>query len=215
MSTARILLVDDHPIVRKGFTALFEAEDGLSVCGEANGEVAAMAQLRREKPDLVVVDLRLADGHGLDLIKKVKARHSRLPVIVSSMLDEVIYAERALRAGASGFVHKAEAPEVLVAAVRRVLSGGIHVSQRVNDQLLKQAVHGDGERQPMPEELLTAREIEVFRLIGEGRSTRQIAQALGRSIKTIESHKENIKSKLALSSSAELSRDAVRWVIER
>jgi DNA-binding NarL/FixJ family response regulator len=207
-----ILLVDDHPIVIEGLKQLIDQQPDLRVCGELSDGRAALATVERLRPDLAVVDLSLKDVNGLDVIKTLKAEHPALPVLALSMHDEMLYAERALRAGASGYVMKQEATKNLLGAVRRILDGGIYLSDNVTAKLLQRVANTKSTGKTSALEELSDREIEVFRLIGEGASTRRIAEMLKLSIKTIESHRENIKRKLNLQDAAELVQSAVAWV---
>jgi DNA-binding NarL/FixJ family response regulator len=207
-----ILLVDDHPIVIEGLKQLIDQQPDLRVCGELSDGRAALATVERLRPDLAVVDLSLKDVNGLDVIKTLKAEHPALPVLALSMHDEMLYAERALRAGASGYVMKQEATKNLLGAVRRILDGGIYLSDNVTAKLLQRVANTKSTGKTSVLEELSDREIEVFRLIGEGASTRRIAEMLKLSIKTIESHRENIKRKLNLQDAAELVQSAVAWV---
>jgi len=204
--------VDDHPIVIEGLKQLIDQQPDLRVCGELSDGRAALATVERLRPDLAVVDLSLKDVNGLDVIKTLKAEHPALPVLALSMHDEMLYAERALRAGASGYVMKQEATKNLLGAVRRILDGGIYLSDNVTAKLLQRVANTKSTGKTSVLEELSDREIEVFRLIGEGASTRRIAEMLKLSIKTIESHRENIKRKLNLQDAAELVQSAVAWV---
>lgn len=209
---AKILLVDDHPIVRQGLAELIEQEDDLVICGEAQSGFEALQAIATAKPDLAMVDISLQGTNGLELIKQIKAGHSDVPVLVLSMHDETLYAERALRAGARGYVMKEEATARLITAIRRVLSGEIYLSERMSARLLSRFVDGGPQTGGSAMERLSDRELEVFELIGRGLSTRRIAEELHLSIKTIESHREHIKEKLKLESSQELMRHAMQWV---
>ncbi len=209
---ARVLLVDDHPIVRQGLAELIDQEPDLSVCGEAKSAAEAWQVIETSHPDIAIVDISLQDTSGIELIKDLKVRHPELPVLVLSMHDEGLYAERALRAGAKGYVMKEEATERLMAAVRRVHGGEMYLSERMSSRLLSKLVDGAHEIGSSPMERLSDRELQVFELIGRGCGTRQIAEKLHLSIKTIESHREHIKSKLKLANSAELFQHATSWV---
>lgn len=209
----RILVVDDHPIVRRGLRQLFGDETDLEVVGEAEDSVAAMEQLQAVNPDLVIVDLSLKNGHGLELIPQIKAKYGRVKMLVSSMHDESLFAERVLRAGASGYISKQESPAELIQAIRQVLRGDIYLSSRMSNRLLGRIVGGKTlENDPIGS--LSDRELQVFEMIGQGLRTKQIAQKLDLSPKTIEAHRENMKAKLNLKSGAELSRHATQWVLE-
>lgn len=213
--TTKILIVDDHPLVRQGLDLLIAQRDGWSVCGHAGSTAEALQQLVAERPDLVLVDVSLQDGSGLELIKEIKARGPEIKMLVLSNHDESVYAERALRAGASGYVNKLEAGEKLVQAIEDVLKGKIALSRHMTERMVARAVGGSGqERLHQPVEALSDRELEVFELIGGGLTTRQIASKLFLSPKTVETYRESIKTKLGLSNSTQLVRHAVRWVLE-
>jgi DNA-binding NarL/FixJ family response regulator len=209
----RVLLVDDHPLVRRGLADVIGREPDLEVCGEASDVTDAMEAVDRARPDLVVVDLSLKSGHGIDLIGQIRARSDRIKVLVSSMHDEMLFAERVLRAGALGYVTKQESPDTLLAAIRQVLRNEVYLSPRMTSRLLHRAASG-GPGPSDPLEALSNREIEVFERIGQGLTTQQIARHLELSPKTVETHREKIKQKLNLKNSAELSRRAVQWVLE-
>jgi DNA-binding NarL/FixJ family response regulator len=210
----KILLVDDHPLVRRGLADLIAGEPDLEVCGQASDVAEALEEVERTHPDLVVIDLTLKGGHGIDLIEKIKARSGQVRMLVSSMHDEMLFAERVLRAGAMGYVTKQESPETLLGAVRQVLRGEVYLSARMTSRLLHRVAAG-GPPQESPLEILSNRELQVFEMIGQGLTTLQIARRLELSPKTIETHREKIKQKLNLKNSAELSRRAVQWVLDR
>src|SRR3984893_12694081 len=174
----RILVVDDHPIVRQGLALLINREADLLVCGEAEDAMGAMHVLASAKPDVLIVDLSLSGPDGLDLLKNIRTTHPTLPVLILSMHDELIYAERALRAGANGYIMKQEATEKVLVAVRRILNGEIYVSDRIANKMLKHYITGSGTTRSSSIAGLSARELEVFRLIGEGHGTRQISKEL-------------------------------------
>jgi len=208
-----ILIVDDHHILRRGLAALINFESDLTVCGEAANHAAALVAIREQQPDLVIVDLSLGGRDGLDLVKDIKLRHPKVPALVLTMHDESVYAERCLRAGACGYVTKQQLEESVLSAIRCVLKGEIYISDQLKGRLAAKYV--DRRAQELidtPVETLSNRELQVFRLIGEGRSTRQIAEHLSLSIKTIETHREHIKNKLNIDSSAMLAQQAVRWI---
>jgi len=211
---SKVLLVDDHPLVRRGLADLIGREPDLEVCGEAADVAEALQEIERCRPDIVVVDLTLKSGHGIDLIEKVAARGDQIKMLVSSMHDEMLFAERVLRAGAMGYVSKQEPPETLLAAVRQVLRGEVCLSARMTSRVLHRAL-GSSLAQEGPLECLSNRELEVFEMIGQGLTTLQIARRLDLSRKTIETHREKIKQKLNLKNGAELSRRAVQWVLGR
>ena len=207
----RILVVDDHPIVRQGLALLINREPDLVVCGEAEEAMGAMHVLASARPDVLIVDISLNGPDGLDLLKTIRTTHPTLPVLILSMHDESIYAERALRAGANGYIMKQEATEKVLVAVRRILSGEIYVSDRIANKMLKHYITGSGTLRNSSIADLSDRELEVFRLIGEGHGTRQIAEELHLSIKTVESYQAHIKEKLSLRSARELMQHAIQW----
>jgi DNA-binding NarL/FixJ family response regulator len=208
----RVLLVDDHPILRKGLAQLINQEADMMVCGEAEDAAKAFDAVATLQPDVAVVDISLKVGNGIELIKNVKARFPELPMLVLSMHDEGLYAERALRAGSLGYIMKEEATEHVLTAIRKVLTGEIFLSDRMKSRMLQQLAGGRGKVVMSPIEHLTDRELEVFRLIGEGRSTRQIAAELHLSVRTVEAYREYIKAKLGLKNSTELIQHAFHWV---
>ena len=209
---ARILLVDDHPIVLRGLSVLVNQESDLTVCGEAADAHNALTAIEVLKPDLVIVDISLKGTNGLELIKSAKALHAELPMLVLSIHSESLYAERALRAGAMGYIMKEEMTEKLILAIRRVLKGEIYLSEKMSTNLLSQIIKHPLKENYLLEESLTDRELEIFQLIGRGDGTRQIAEALHLSMKTVESHREHIKEKLKLRNATELLQRAFQWV---
>lgn len=208
----RVFIVDDHPIVRQGLAQMINQEEDLLVCGEAEDARHALEAIATLHPDLVLIDLSLKGGSGLDLIKSIKACHAALPMLVVSMHDESLYVERVLRAGARGYIMKQEATETMLHAIRRVLRGEIYVSDKMMTRILGKLVLDAPDAGSSTLERLSNRELEVFRLIGEGHSTRHIAEALHVSIKTVESHRAHIKEKLQLHDTVDLVRHAVQWV---
>jgi len=207
----KVFLVDDHPIVRQGLTLLINQERDLTVCGEAEEMHSALQSIESAKPDIVVLDISLNGPDGLDLLKHLRSRHPKLPVLMLSMHDESIYAERTLRAGANGYIMKQEATEKVLIALRRILSNEIYVSDRIANNMLRHYVRGDQGAQSSPVTELSDRELEIFRLIGQGHTTRQIANELHLSVKTVESYQAHIKEKLSLHSARELVQHAIRW----
>jgi DNA-binding NarL/FixJ family response regulator len=208
----RILVVDDHPIFRHGLAQLISQEDDIEVCGEAEDYRSALKAVDDLDPDMVIVDITLKETSGIDLIKEVHRQHKELPMLVISMHDETLYAERALRAGARGYIMKQEASESVVQAIRQVLSGGIYTSRRITEDILTRFLEGQTQPHESPLNQLTDREIEIFRLIGEGLSISEIGQRLHLSVKTVGTHRERIKEKLRLKNSTELLRYALYWV---
>jgi DNA-binding NarL/FixJ family response regulator len=207
----RVVLVDDHPVVRQGIRAVLSQEPDLEVCGEAQSASEALRVIEESRPDLAVVDLSLQASSGLDLIKDLRIRHPHVLVLVLSMRDEAFYAERALRAGARGYVVKEEGCGAVLEGIRKVLKGQIHLSERVASKMIGAYVAG-GARPGAPIEQLTDRELEVFELIGKGLPTREIAQSLHLSVKTVDAHRENIKRKLGLEGATELLKHAIEWI---
>ncbi|HPQ53017.1 MAG TPA: response regulator transcription factor [Spirochaetota bacterium] len=212
----QIIIIDDHPIVRHGIAQLINMQQDLVVCGEAKDSTEGWDAIKEKDPDLVIVDLSLENASGLDLIKALSARRPDLALLVLSMHDENLYAERAIRSGAMGYVMKQEATETLINAIYQVLKGEIFVSEKIKTRLLQRLLRGEpGTSQDEEYSIvvdLTDRELEVFQLIGKGLSTRKIASKLNLSIKTIETHRQNIKQKLNLNDSTELVQQAVQWV---
>lgn len=209
----RIFIVDDHPIVRQGLALLINREEDLVVCGDAEEANSALQGIENLKPHVVVVDISLNGPDGLDLLKSIRMRDPNLPVLILSMLDELLYAERALRAGASGYIMKQEATEQVLVALRRILGGEIYVSDRMANKMLQRFVGGPAVETRSPITDLTDRELEVFRLIGGGHSTRQIAEDLHISVKTVESYQAHIKEKLSLKNGRELVQRAIQWTV--
>jgi DNA-binding NarL/FixJ family response regulator len=209
----RVLLVDDHPIVRQGLGLLIDREPDLQVCGEAEGAPTVFDAIEKLRPDIVVLDISLSGPDGLEILKEIRMKSGSLPILILSMHDEAIYAERSLRAGANGYIMKQEATEKVLVAIRRILQGEMYLSQRLTSTMLTQFVHGNSGAKTSPIVNLTDRELEIFRLIGEGHSTRQIADELHLSVKTIESHQAHIKEKLALRSGRELVQHAIEWAV--
>ena len=206
----KILLVDDHPVLRKGLTRLIDAKDEFSVCGEASTAAEALPLIRQLIPDLVIVDIGLPGTSGIDLTKTIRAEFPKLPVLILSMHEEVLYATRALRAGATGYIVKQDAIDNIVTALREAFSGGHYISPVIAAQM-----QDDGEAPDLsndPISLLTEREFEIFEMIGKGHEVREISDALGVSPKTVETHRTNIKEKLKLKNSRQVARLAVQWL---
>jgi DNA-binding NarL/FixJ family response regulator len=207
----KIFIVDDHPMMREGLAQLIGQEADLMVCGEADDAAQALDQIEKLKPDLALVDITLRSTNGLELIKDLRIRSPALSILVISMHDESLYAERVLRAGGRGYVMKQEGGKKLMEAIRHVLSGKTYVSEKMSAKILD-LFSGRPAEGASPVERLTDREFEVFRLIGEGLGTKQIGDKLRVSAKTVEAHRVNIKQKLNVGTAAELIRFAVRWV---
>ena len=210
----RVFLVDDHPAMRQGLKELINQEPDLAVCGEAGDIPSALENIRKTKPDVVIVDLTLKEASGLDLIKDLKVRFSALPALVLSMHNEALYAERSIRAGARGYIMKEATTENIVQAIRCVLSGDIYLSSEASSKVLKKMAGAQSGKED-PVESLSDRELEVFKFIGEGLRTRDVAARLHLSVKTVESYRENVKQKLNLDNAAKLTRAAVEWVQSR
>ena len=209
---ARLLIVDDHPIVRQGLVELLGSNETVSVTGEAASATEAIELLRKRTFDLAVVDLSLRGVSGLELIKQIQVEVPDMPVLVLSMHDELFYAERALRAGARGYIMKQEALDRIDEAIRKVLSGEVYVSDSVSARMLHRFVGSSGAHAENQVESLSDRELEVFQLLGQGYGTRQISEMLNLSPKTVESYRANIKTKLQLKNASELVQTAVHWV---
>ena len=207
-----VLIVDDHPIVRQGLAQLINQEKDLEVCGQAEDAYEAMQAIRQLQPDMVIVDIALKDTSGMELIKDLKIQYPDLPVLTLSMHDEAVYGERALRAGARGYVMKQEATGKVVTAIRRVLAGEVYVSEGMAAKMVSKLVGGGARTVSSPADSLSDRELEVFRMIGEGFGTREMAEKLHLSIKTVETYRAHIKDKLGLQDANELLRAAIRWV---
>jgi len=209
----RVFVVDDHPIVRYGLGLLINGEKDLMVCGEAQNARAALESIQAAEATIIIVDISLNGPDGLDLLKELRTTYPHLPILILSMHDEFMYAERALRAGARGYVMKQDATETVLVALRRILNGEIYVSDRISDRMVQRYIGSRAAGQPASVADLTDRELEVFRLIGEGHSTRQIADVLHISVKTVESYQAHIKEKLSLRSGRELVQHAIQWSV--
>ncbi|SEM01146.1 DNA-binding response regulator, NarL/FixJ family, contains REC and HTH domains [Syntrophus gentianae] len=212
MTKKRVLIVDDHPILRKGLSLLINSEPDLTVVAEADNAQRALEKIEAHKPDLLIVDISLPGIDGIELIKTVKLTHRDLPALVVSMHDESLFAERALRAGARGYIMKQEALEKVLVAIRRVLAGEIFVSEKIATSMLEKMVSSEDRAVSSPIDLLSNRELTVFRMIGQGYKTSQIAEKLHLSVKTIESYRAHIKEKLKLADGTDLLKYAIQWV---
>ncbi|HEX3799952.1 MAG TPA: response regulator transcription factor [Verrucomicrobiae bacterium] len=207
----KIILVDDHPLVREWLTNLIHQQPDLVVCGEVETASVALTSIAASKPDVAIVDISLKDSSGIELIKNIKASHPGVAVIVLSMHDERLYAERALRAGARGYIMKRETTKNVIAAIRRVLEGKLYVSEKLAALLAEKFVDGPALDVRSPIEQLSDRELEVFQMLGEGYETRQVAEAMHVSMKTVQAYCARIKEKLKLANATELLREAIRW----
>jgi DNA-binding NarL/FixJ family response regulator len=210
---AKVFLVDDHPIVRQGLGLLINREPDLVVCGEAEDAPSALQRMASAQPDLMVIDISLDGPDGLELLKIIRLKEPILPVLILSMHEESTYAERSLRAGANGYIMKQEATERVLVAIRRILEGKVYLSERLTNKMLEQFVHGAGSSKNDPLMTLSDRELEVYRLIGAGHGTRQIADQLHVSVKTVESYQAHIKEKLSLRNARELVQHAIESTI--
>jgi len=213
MQRCKIVLVDDHPVVREGLAQFINSEPDLFVCAIANDAGEAMQVIAQQSPSLVVTDLSLSGRLGLELVKELAAKYPTIHVLVLSIHDEELWAERVLRAGAEGYIMKSQATAQIVAAIRRILNGGIWVSPRVNETLLQKQIRSHKPMKGTPLDQLSDRELEVFHCIGRGMSMKEIADAFCLSSKTVEVHRDHAREKLGLKSSAELVRYAVSYVL--
>ena len=211
-SKVRVFVVDDHPVVRQGLKLLINLEAGMAFCGEAEDAAGALTGIVAAEPDVAIIDLSLRDSSGLELVKDLRIRKPELPIIVLSIHDESLYAERVLRAGARGYLMKEEATSSIIAAIQRVLAGDLYLSDRMARKMLTKYVENPSGTGGTPLELLTDRELEIFECIGKGETTRQIGEKLCISVKTVEAHRENIKRKLNLGGATELLQHAIHWV---
>ncbi len=209
---ARILIVDDHTIVRQGIAQLVNREPDLDVCVEAGDAESAVSVLAKTPVDLAIVDISLPGTSGIELVKLFRDSHPQLPVLVMSMHDEALYSDRAFRAGAKGYVMKQEATEKLLAAIRKILNGGVYVSDRMQTVMVQRFLNSGVDESVSFIDNLTDREFEILRMIGQGLTVAEIAEKLGRSAKTVEAHRANLREKLGLKRAAELARFATQWV---
>ena len=207
----RVFIVDDHPLVREGLANLINAQNDLMVCGEAEDSGRAIAGILKTRPHVALIDISLKNESGLELLKHLRSQFSEIALIVLSMHDETLYAERALRAGARGYVMKREASKSVLASIRRVLEGGVYVSERVANRLAIKAAAPRKTADRSPVERLSDRELEIFRLLGQGRSTSQIASDLNLSLKTVQAYCARAKEKFGVTSLVDLLRAAIRW----
>jgi DNA-binding NarL/FixJ family response regulator len=207
----RVFLVDDHPLVREGLANLINGQNDLVVCGEAEDSAGAITGITKTRPDVVLVDISLKNESGLELVKNLESQFPLVALIVLSMHDEALYAERALRAGARGYVMKRESTKSVLASIRRVLEGGVYVSERVVNSMARRLSSSPKRVETSPVERLSDRELEIFRLLGQGRTTAQIAEDLHLSLKTVQAYCARAKEKFGVSSLGELLRAAIRW----
>jgi DNA-binding NarL/FixJ family response regulator len=211
----RVLIVDAHPILREGLRRIMQQEADLVVCGEAETPGQARAAIRDLEPDIVIIEISLKHGDGIELLRDIRAHHPRLAVLVLSMHDESIYAERMLAAGANGYIMKHAPSDQILGSVRRVLDGGLYVSETIGNHMIQKFAGGGAYLSPSPVDRLSNRELQVLRMIGTGAGTRRIADTLSLSIKTVESHRQRIKRKLNLKNGVQLVQYAVSWSAER
>jgi DNA-binding NarL/FixJ family response regulator len=212
---SRVLIVEDHPLFREGLCQMIDRDAGMMVCGQVPDVAGALRATAELKPDLVTVDISLEGGNGVELIKALKAKYEDLPILVISMHDESLYAERALRAGALGYVMKNEPARTVKTAMLKVLGGEIFLSEKMSSSVLAKLMRGKNERPVSPIEQLSDRELEVFEMLGRGKSSRQIADELNLTIPTIHSFRNRIKEKLKLKNSTEMMLHAMQWVSQR
>lgn len=211
---AKVLIVDDHPITRGGLTMLVDRESDLEICGEACDIDDALQLIESTSPDIAVVDISLETGNGIELVKEIKARFPKVRMLVWSMYDESLYADRALKAGASGYINKKNARETIVAAIRTILAGNVYLSPEYSDKVLNRLGQGKSVELKSPADALSDRELETFTLIGHGMKTAEIAKRMDLTTKTIETYRSRIKEKLQLNHAGELSQIAFQWVLE-
>jgi DNA-binding NarL/FixJ family response regulator len=214
--TTRILIVDDHPIVQQGLSSLLSQEPDFEVCGATDDVPSAIKLIDKTKPHVVTIDISLASGSGLDLVRRIAKRDQSIRMLVCSLYDETLYAERALHAGALGYVNKHEATRTIVEAIRQVLDDKVYLSDRMTERLAHRLIGGRGKKEVRPAvEALSDRELEVFAMIGKGLTSAEIAGKLHLGIKTVDTYRCRIKQKLKLTNMAQLARDAAQWVLER
>jgi DNA-binding NarL/FixJ family response regulator len=211
----RVLIVDDHPIVRQGLRRIMENEEDVLVCGEAETSRDARAAIKELNPDVMIADISLKQSDGVELVRDVRAHYPQLPILVLSMHDEAIYAERILSAGANGYIMKQAASEQFLIALRRVLEGGIYVSEAIGNNMIQRFAAGGSHVSANPIDRLSNRELQILHMIGKGMSTRETAESLNLSIKTVESHRQRIKRKLNLNTGTQLVQYAVNWFTGR
>jgi DNA-binding NarL/FixJ family response regulator len=211
----KILVVEDHPLFRAMLMQLINNEPGMMVCGEADNIRLALSLIEQNTPDAAIIDITLPGSSGLELVKDLKARKFHFPVLILSMHAERLYAERALHAGAKGYISKEESPDEVLAAIRKVLAGGIYISERITGTILERLANADQLGKPSGMDLLSDREVEVFQLIGRGLTSREIAEQLQLVPTTVDSYRARIKEKLGIKNAAELYQRAAQWLAER
>jgi len=211
----RILLVEDHPLMRQAVKETILQERDLAICGEAEDETAAMQLIKTTQPHLVLLDLSLGDSSGMDLIKWISKTDPNIRVLILSMHDEMLYAERAIRAGARGYLNKRAAPDIIIAAIRAVLAGNIYLNPAIVGRILQRLANGKAQAGTPDVEQLSDREMETFELIGAGLGSREISERLCISVKTVEAYRQRIKEKLGIATGPELARRAVEWVLSK
>lgn len=211
----KLLIVDDHPVFRHGISQLIAGLREVTICGEAENAQSALEAMRRLNPDMVLMDVTMPGANGIEVIKLMLAERPNLQILMVSMHDETLYALRALRAGAKGYVMKQQAMENVLDALRKVISGGIYVSPQFSEKLVFRAVHGSHSEIGIPVDKLSDRELEVLQLFGHGKSTREVAESLHLSVKTIETHRAHIKDKLGFKDADEMKSFAVEWKTAR
>lgn len=209
------LVVDDHPVFRQGLVAMIKSDERYALCGEAGSAVEALAALENAVPDIALVDISLVGKSGLDLVRTLKTQHPEMLILIISMHDEVVYAKRALKAGARGYVMKQEAPSVMLDAIKTVLSGKIYVSAQMRDRLLESVFAQPREEEVPSVDRLSDRELEVLDLIGQGYGAAEAAKVLNLSVKTVNAYRDHIKEKLCIQGAGDLRRFAVKWVQSR
>lgn len=207
----KVFVVDDHPVFREGLVRIINEEKDLHVCGEASDASETLKNIESADPDLIIIDISLEGMNGIDLTKSIKAKNPRARILILSMHEESLHAERALKAGAGGYIMKRESGKKLLTAIRRVLEGKTFISPELNEQLLQKMANPTASGSAAPNEILSDRELEVFQLIGQGYGTRQIADELSVSMKTVETHREHIREKLKLKNTFELVQRAIHW----
>lgn len=211
-NSTRVVIIDDHPLLRQGISTMINQQKDFVVCGETDDARKSISTIQSTQPDIVILDLSLKGASGIEVLKDIKVHFPKLKVLILSMHDEAVYGPRALRAGASGYIMKQEAPENVIGALRKILNNGVYLSEQLGERMLHRMVGGRTATLASPIDELSDRELEVFMLLGRGFGTRAIAEKLNLSVKTIESHRAHIKEKLNLASGTELIHHAIQWV---